>query len=51
MWREEAARKTPIEPGCQNPQQYEVLSGLQPGDKVLVSGYDKLGDAEVLLLE
>ena len=24
---------------------------LQPGDEVLVGGYDKLGDAEVLLLE
>ena len=44
------ARKTPIEIGRQNPQQYEVLSGLQPGDKVLVSGYDKLGDAEELVI-
>ncbi len=44
------ARKTPIELGRQNPQQYEVLSGLQPGDKVLVSGYDKLGDAEELVI-
>ena len=45
------ARKTPVKIGRQNPQQYEVLSGLQPGDKVLVSGYENLGDAEVLLLE
>ena len=42
------ARKTPVKIGRQNPQQYEVLSGLQPGDKVLVSGYENLGDAEVL---
>ena len=45
------ARKTPVKIGRQNPQQYEVLSGLQPGDKVLVSGYENLGDAEELLLE
>ena len=44
------ARKTPIEIGRQNPQQYEVLSGLQPGDKVLVSGYENLGDAEELVI-
>lgn len=45
------ARKTPIEIGRQNPQQYEILSGLKPGDKVLVSGYDKLGDTEELVIE
>ena len=45
------ARKTPVKIGRQNPQQYEVLSGLQPGDKVLVSGYENLGDADVPLLE
>ena len=45
------ARKTPVKIGRQNPQQYEVLSALQPGDKLLVSGYENLGDAEVLLLE
>ena len=45
-----SARKTPIEIGRQNPQQYEVLSGLQPGDKVLVSGYENLGDAEELVI-
>ena len=46
----QSARKTPIEIGRQNPQQYEVLSGLQPGDKVLVSGYENLGDAEELVI-
>ncbi len=42
------ARKTEIEIGRQNPQQYEIISGLEAGDKVIVSGYDKLGDFEVL---
>ena len=45
------ARKTPIEIGRQNPQQYEILSGLAPGDKVLISGYDKFGDIEELVIK
>ncbi|MDE6291223.1 MAG: HlyD family efflux transporter periplasmic adaptor subunit, partial [Muribaculaceae bacterium] len=34
------ARKTEIEIGRQNPQQYEIISGLHPGDRVLLSGYE-----------
>lgn len=45
------ARKTEIELGRQNPQQYEVISGLSAGDKVLVSGYNKLGDTEELVIK
>lgn len=45
------ARKTDIEIGRQNPRQYEIVSGLQPGDKVLVSGYDKFGDVENLVIK
>ena len=45
------AHKTDIEIGRQNPQQYEIRSGLQAGDKVIVTGYDKLGDAEELVIE
>ncbi len=45
------AYKTEIEIGRQNPQQYEVISGLQPGDRILISGYDKLGDSDILLLK
>ena len=44
------ARKVDIEIGRQNPQQYEILSGLKPGDRVIVSGYDKFGDVEELVL-
>ena len=40
------AVRVPITIGRQNPQQYEVLDGLQPGDRILISGYDKFGDAE-----
>lgn len=40
------AVRVPITIGRQNPQQYEVLEGLQPDDRILISGYDKFGDAE-----
>ena len=42
------ALRTPLTLGRQNPQQYEVLDGLQEGDRVIVSGYDRFGEAEVL---
>lgn len=45
------AVKTSITIGRQNPRQYEVLSGLKPGDKVLVSGYDRFGDAAEIILK
>ena len=45
------ARKTPVSIGRQNPQQYEITGGLQPGDKVIVTGYSTFGDAEELILK
>lgn len=45
------ARKVDVEIGRQNPQQYEILSGLKPGDRVIVSGYDKYGDVEELVVK
>lgn len=45
------ARKTEIEIGRQNPQQYEIISGLQPGDKVIIDGYDKLGEHESIQIK
>ena len=44
------ATKVNISIGRQNPQQYEILSGLKPGDKVIVSGYDNFGDAEEIVI-
>lgn len=44
------AIRTPITIGRQNPQQYEVTSGLAPGDRVITTGYDQFGEAEVLVL-
>ena len=40
----------PIRIGRQNPQYYEVLEGLQPGERVIVSGYESYGANDVLLL-
>jgi len=42
------ARRVPIKLGRQNTEFYEVLDGLNNGDQVLVSGYDRFGDAEVV---
>ena len=43
------ATKREIRIGRQNPQFYEVLEGLEPGEKVITSGYDNFGDNEVLV--
>lgn len=37
--------------GRQNPQYYEVIEGLEPGERVIVSGYEGYKDNEVLVLE
>ena len=45
------AIKMPLTIGRQNPQQYEITEGLQPGELVVVTGYDTFGDAEELILK
>ncbi len=45
------ARRVEIEIGRQNPEQFEILKGLSPGDRVIVSGYDRLGDVEEVIIE
>ena len=35
--------------GRQNPQYYEVLEGLEPGERVITSSYDTFGEADVLV--
>ena len=40
-----------IQIGRQNPLFYEVLSGLEPGDQVVTSGYDNYGDVQELILK
>ena len=45
------AIKVPLTIGRQHPQQYEITEGLQPGELVVVTGYDTFGDAEELILK
>ena len=45
------AIKVPLTIGRQNPQQYEITEGLQPGELVVVTGFDTFGDAEELILK
>lgn len=45
------AEKRTISIGRQNPQYYEVLEGLKPGEKVLTGSYDHYGENEVLVID
>ena len=44
------ATKRSVRIGRQNPQYYEVIEGLAPGDKVIISAYDAFGDKDELLI-
>ncbi|MCB2201153.1 HlyD family efflux transporter periplasmic adaptor subunit [bacterium] len=43
-----SAEKRFIKIGRQNPKFYELLEGIKPGEKVIVSGYDSFGENEKL---
>ncbi len=45
------AYRRPIRIGRQNPQHYEVLEGLEPGERVVTSGYEAFKDNEVLVMK
>ncbi len=45
------AIKQTVRLGRQNPNFYEVLEGLKPGDKVITNSYDNYGDKDVLVLK
>jgi len=48
---ESFATKRSISIGRKNPKFYEVLEGLKPGEKVIVSGYETFGKNEKLILK
>jgi HlyD family secretion protein len=48
---EEFAVKRDISIGRQNPRYYEVLGGLEPGEKVIVSSYQNYADHDKLMLK
>lgn len=45
------ARKRAIQLGRENTMFYELLGGLEPGEKVITSSYDNFGDVDVLVLK
>lgn len=45
------AVKREIKLGRQNADYYEVLEGLQKGERVITSRYDLFGDAEIIVIE
>lgn len=45
------AYRRQIKIGRQNPQYYEVLEGLKPGEKVIVSSYEAYKNNEILILQ
>ena len=45
------AYRRQIRIGRQNPQYYEVTEGLEPGERVIVSGYESYKDNEILILK
>ncbi|MCK9291232.1 MAG: HlyD family efflux transporter periplasmic adaptor subunit [Bacteroidales bacterium] len=44
------ATRRNIRIGRQNPQYYEVLEGLNPGEQVITSGYENFGDNDKLVI-
>ncbi|MGX8690498.1 MAG: efflux RND transporter periplasmic adaptor subunit [Bacteroidaceae bacterium] len=45
------AVRVPVSIGRQNPRQYEVIEGLEPGDVIITTGYDRIADADEVVLE
>ena len=45
------AYRRPIRVGRQNPQHYEILEGLESGERVVTSGYEAFKDNEVLVIK
>ena len=49
--KETEAERREIRIGKQNPQYYEVLEGLKPGEKVITSGYDLFGENDKVVFK
>ncbi len=45
------ATRRDISTGRKNPKYYEILEGLQPGEKVIISGYETFGSNEKLVFK
>ena len=47
----DTAHRRSIKIGRQNPQYYEVIEGLNPGEKVVLSGYEMFKNCDELILK
>jgi HlyD family secretion protein len=45
------AVKRNLKIGRQNPQVFEVLEGVEPGERIITSSYDSFGDIDKLILK
>lgn len=45
------AEKRKVRLGRQNPRYYEILEGLEPGEKVIISDYENFGNVDKLILK
>lgn len=44
------AVRVPVSIGRQNPRHFEILEGLKPGDEIIITGYDRIADADEVVL-
>ncbi len=44
------AVRVPLSIGRQNPRHFEILEGLNPGDEIIITGYDRISDADEVVL-
>lgn len=44
------AVRVPVSIGRQNPRHFEILEGLEPGDEIIITGYDRISDADEVVL-
>ena len=44
------AVRVPVSIGRQNPRHFEILEGLNPGDEIIITGYDRIADADEVIL-
>ena len=47
----QSATRRAIRLGRQNPEAFEVIEGLQAGDRVITSSYEGFGDVDKLILD
>ena len=44
------AVRVPVSIGRQNPRHFEIIEGLDPGDEIIVTGYERISDADEVVL-